>query len=105
VVDIQYVSPISFQTEALSTIIFDDRLTPTCQELGSPLGKLSSEIVERLDDNVERLPDLFLVETELLSATSALELRMAARPGKRLAALMAAISAANNLVLAVIERP
>jgi len=68
------------------------------------LGKLSPEFIERLGSIIERsLPDLFIVETEFLSATSALELRVAARPGERPATLMAAIPAANNLHLAVVE--
>jgi hypothetical protein len=63
-----------------------------------------AEIVECLNDGIERLRNLSLFETELLSAAIALERRMAAHPDKRHAALMPAILAANNLDVTVIER-
>jgi hypothetical protein len=68
------------------------------------LAHFSPEIPERLNDSIERLTGFLLVESEFLSATSTLELRATVYPSVRLPAFIAAIRAANDFNLAVIER-
>jgi hypothetical protein len=64
----------------------------------------SPEIIERLEDGIERPTDPLLVKTRFLSASSALKLRAVAHPSEAFAALKPTVRAANDLDLAIIER-
>ena len=65
--------------------------------------ELSYYLAQPSSDFIERFPDLVVMETGLVSTTSALEPPVTANPSMRLAALLAAIRAENDLEITGIE--
>jgi hypothetical protein len=73
-------------------------LRKTSAGVGKPRRLHPADHVGQLPpETIECLPGLIVIETELLSATGALESLVAANPFKRSSALTTAVRAANDL--------